>query len=163
MRSRHHRRFCPPRYAVPTTGLRGFSWLRCLVLACLRHALRQRLVLRAERSFDCFAEPAPDEICVGDRKLAGSAQRRIDGALLQHGSIRLRPDPASAVQGTGLAGAGATSLAEIAQGPISESALRSALQESFEDLLEQPLRPGELSADERALALGRECLPRQVL
>ena len=110
--------------------------------------------------FDCFAGPAPDEICVGGRKLAGSAQRRIDGALLQHGSIRLRPDPASAVQGTGLAGAGATSLEEIGQGAISESALRSALQESFEDLLGRPLRPGALSPAERALALGRGCRPR---
>ena len=158
-----------PQALLPPTLRGSYDWVaRVLVAALCRVGVPATRTSPAARApgrevFDCFAEPAPDEICVGDRKLAGSAQRRIDGALLQHGSIRLRPDPASAVQGTGLAGAGATSLAEIAQGPISESALRSALQESFEDLLEQPLRPGELSADERALALGRECLPRQVL
>ena len=163
MRSPHRRRFYPPRYAVPTTGLP-----RVLVAALCRvgvPATRTSPDARApgREVFDCFAEPAPDEICVGGRKLAGSAQRRIDGGLLQHGSIRLRPDPASAVLATGLAGEGATSLAEIAQEPISESALRSAFQECFEELLERPLRPGELSPDERALALGRGSLPRKVL
>ncbi|NNL66067.1 MAG: hypothetical protein HKP30_07495, partial [Myxococcales bacterium] len=38
------------------------------------------------RGFDCFAVPAPDELLAGGRKLAGSAQRRAGGAVLQHGS-----------------------------------------------------------------------------
>ncbi|MEO8333762.1 MAG: lipoate--protein ligase family protein [bacterium] len=40
----------------------------------------------------CFAEPAKGEIVVGGRKLAGSAQWRDDGALLQHGSIIVDDD-----------------------------------------------------------------------
>ena len=35
----------------------------------------------------CFDEPSAGELTVGGRKLAGSAQWRADGALLQHGSI----------------------------------------------------------------------------
>ncbi len=62
--------------------------------------------------FDCFAIPATDEICAGGRKLAGSAQRRAAGAVLQHGSIRLEPDPAVAAAAVGL-GRGATSLLEL--------------------------------------------------
>ncbi len=40
----------------------------------------------------CFAEPAKGEIVVNGRKLAGSAQWRNDGALLQHGSIIVDDD-----------------------------------------------------------------------
>jgi lipoate-protein ligase A len=40
----------------------------------------------------CFAEPAPGELTLAGRKLAGSAQCRVDGALLQHGSILLADD-----------------------------------------------------------------------
>jgi lipoate-protein ligase A len=40
----------------------------------------------------CFDEPAAGELVVDGRKLAGSAQWRIDGALLQHGSILVEDD-----------------------------------------------------------------------
>ena len=40
----------------------------------------------------CFAAPAGGEVMVGDRKVAGSAQLREDGALLQHGSVLLEDD-----------------------------------------------------------------------
>ena len=40
----------------------------------------------------CFATPARGELVVGQRKLAGSAQWRHDGALLQHGSILIEDD-----------------------------------------------------------------------
>jgi lipoate-protein ligase A len=40
----------------------------------------------------CFDEPSAGELVVGDRKLAGSAQWRSDGALLQQGSILLADD-----------------------------------------------------------------------
>lgn len=39
----------------------------------------------------CFGAAAPGEIAVGGRKLVGSAQARLEGALLQHGSLRLSP------------------------------------------------------------------------
>ena len=40
----------------------------------------------------CFHHPSPGEIMAGGRKLAGSAQWRADGALLQHGSILVEDD-----------------------------------------------------------------------
>ena len=40
----------------------------------------------------CFQTPAPGEIVAGGRKLVGSAQARVAGALLQHGSILLGGD-----------------------------------------------------------------------
>jgi lipoyl(octanoyl) transferase len=40
----------------------------------------------------CFATPARGELIVGQRKLAGSAQWRHEGALLQHGSILIEDD-----------------------------------------------------------------------
>ena len=40
----------------------------------------------------CFARPVAGELSVGGRKLAGSAQWRDDGALLQHGSILVHDD-----------------------------------------------------------------------
>jgi lipoate-protein ligase A len=40
----------------------------------------------------CFATPARGELVVGQRKLAGSAQWRHNGALLQHGSILIEND-----------------------------------------------------------------------
>jgi len=40
----------------------------------------------------CFGEPAPGEVVVNGRKLVGSAQARIGGILLQHGSLILSGD-----------------------------------------------------------------------
>jgi lipoate-protein ligase A len=40
----------------------------------------------------CFAEPSTGELVLGERKLAGSAQYRADGAILQHGSILVEDD-----------------------------------------------------------------------
>jgi lipoyl(octanoyl) transferase len=40
----------------------------------------------------CFDEPSTGELTLEGRKLAGSAQWRADGALLQHGSILIEDD-----------------------------------------------------------------------
>ncbi len=40
-------------------------------------------------SMSCFSAAARHEIMVGGKKMVGSAQRRISGAVLQHGSILL--------------------------------------------------------------------------
>ncbi len=39
----------------------------------------------------CFDELAPGEVTVAGRKLVGSAQARLEGALLQHGSLLIGP------------------------------------------------------------------------
>ena len=44
----------------------------------------------AEQPFLCFQRRAPGDVMVGGTKIAGSAQRRSRGAVLQHGSVLLR-------------------------------------------------------------------------
>ena len=57
----------------------------------------------------CFVHPAPGELLAGGRKIVGSAQARVGGVLLQHGSLMLGRSPvldrlpqsvASALEGT---------------------------------------------------------------
>jgi lipoate-protein ligase A len=103
--------------------------------------------------FDCFARPAADEICVGGKKLSGSAQRRVGGALLQHGSIRIGPDPVDAVSAVapGRRGLGGTSLLESGFS-VSRPELQAACLRAFEDLLGDRFEPGELTPQESRIA-----------
>jgi lipoate-protein ligase A len=102
-------------------------------------------------SFDCFAAPAGHELCAAGRKLVGSAQRRSSGGILQHGSIRLTPDPEATRRATGLAGEGATSLAEL--GAVCDpERVGAALAEAFAARLGTPLEPGRLDPEERRRA-----------
>lgn len=45
--------------------------------------------------FLCFQRRSPGDVVVGGAKVAGSAQRRLRGAVLQHGSILLARSPAA--------------------------------------------------------------------
>lgn len=59
--------------------------------------LRARLAGPAPPSYTrgnmpCFAYPARDEIEIEGRKIVGSAQKRVGGRFLQHGSIPLQDD-----------------------------------------------------------------------
>ncbi len=44
----------------------------------------------ARQPFLCFQRRSVGDLLVGDTKIAGSAQRRVRGAVLQHGSVLLR-------------------------------------------------------------------------
>lgn len=106
--------------------------------------------------FDCFAAAAADEICVAGRKLAGSAQRRAAGAVLQHGSIRIAPDPAHAARLARVA-IGATSLVELGFAAVAGRAgLERALPQALAARLgRDPLPRGVLRDDERRDARAR--------
>jgi lipoate-protein ligase A len=104
--------------------------------------------------FDCFAEPVQHELCAGGLKLVGSAQRRAHGAVLQHGSIRLGPDPAMAASAVGVEAAAATSLLELGCA-ASPDALREALSNALSAVLEAELVGGTLSPAEVASARRR--------
>jgi lipoate-protein ligase A len=65
----------------------------------------------------CFDEPAAGELVVDGRKLAGSAQWRMEGALLQHGSILLADDQST--------------LAELAVGGQKQIARPATLTEAL--------------------------------
>ncbi len=72
-----------------------------LVEALAQWRIRAALVPSGERTsgprqaFLCFLRRAPGDVLVGPAKVAGSAQRRRSGAVLQHGSVLLAGSPAA--------------------------------------------------------------------
>ena len=72
-------------------GLRNLGIPAEMVSRSSRHAV---LVKKDAKDPACFSSPSWYEILVHDRKIIGSAQRRLSGAFLQHGSILLDYDPA---------------------------------------------------------------------
>ena len=78
-------------------------------LPASRGLAARRGVAAGPDSGPCFDEPAPGEVTVDGRKLVGSAQARLEGALLQHGSLLIGPgqerlldlDSASSATSTG--------------------------------------------------------------
>lgn len=114
---------------------------------------------RGARPFDCFADAARHELCVDGRKLVGSAQRRVGGAVLQHGSLRLAPDPEAARRAAALTSGDPTSLAEIgARVPVR--ALREALIEALGEAIGARWEAAELHPSERSAAARRGIAPQ---
>ena len=110
---------------------------------------------RPSKEFDCFAQPAGDEIVVGVQKLVGSAQRRRGGAVLQHGSIRLGADSVTAAFASGVDPDVSTNLFDLGI-EICEADLRTALVEAFCHVLGTDHLPEENPrADELAQADAR--------
>jgi lipoate-protein ligase A len=106
------------------------------------------------RSFDCFARAAADELCAGGRKLAGSAQRRTAAGVLQHGSIRVHPDPPELRAAAGLSSGVATSLRELGC-RHGEAVLREAFVAGFREVLGVGLERGVLDPSEEDRARRR--------
>jgi lipoate-protein ligase A len=149
-----------PEVALPP-GLRGsyrlvadalIAGLRSLGVSATRSA--GPVGASGPGSFDCFAVAAEDEVCVRGHKLAGNAQRRARGGVLQHGSIRLVPDPPPAARAAGLTPGVATSLAELG-GERSIEEVREALVTAFQGILGSALEDSDLTATERRTALQR--------
>ena len=115
-------------------------------------AERQRDGRAGQPGFDCFARLAAEEICAGGRKLVGSAQRRAGGAVLQHGSIRVEPDPDWASRAAGSVRGRATSLRELGVTRALEE-VREACGEALRIALGAVLQTGWLSDGERRWAL----------
>jgi lipoate-protein ligase A len=110
--------------------------------------------------FDCFTEPGLDALCAGGRKLVGSAQRRRRGGVLQHGSIRLIPDPESARLAAGLARDVSTSLQEL-DCRVPTRDLREACIGALAAALGADFRLGRLLPTESRLAAQRGRLPHR--
>lgn len=82
----------------------------------------------------CFASAARHELIAADRKIIASAQRQVDGVILQHGSIKLRglaPHPA-------LPGVGRAGQANVAR-EVGRAIWRQA-EASFRDIMGAHLR-----------------------
>jgi len=100
----------------------------------------------------CFRDPLPGEVTVAGRKLIGSAQWREAGALLQHGSILIRNEQRLVedlrIGGLPSAEVPAVGVAELLGSEPAPAELENAIVAGFEQQLETPLEPGELTADE---------------
>jgi lipoate-protein ligase A len=76
--------------ACLVTGLRNLGLPAEMLGRTSRHAA---LVRKNTRDAACFSSPSWYELLVNQRKIAGSAQRRLSRAFLQHGSLLLDYDP----------------------------------------------------------------------
>jgi lipoate-protein ligase A len=97
----------------------------------------------------CFDQPSAGELTVAGRKLAGSAQWRADGALLQHGSILIDDDQtllATLAVGGGTIPPPPATLAEALGHAPSVDDIARALADAIE--LIEGVRPADLPIDE---------------
>lgn len=101
----------------------------------------------------CFDEPAAGEVVVDGRKLAGSAQWRIDGALLQHGSILVADDQSTlaelAVGGQKQIARPATLTEALGWRPSTDD-VATALHEAVRSIEDAGASPLEIDEDLRA-------------
>lgn len=80
-------------YRVISEGiLRGFLLLGLEAYFAVPKTSEEREALKSPRSAVCFDAPSWYELVVEGRKVAGSAQTRQKGVILQHGSILLDLD-----------------------------------------------------------------------
>jgi len=114
---------------------------------------------RALASSACFAALSRYELSVAGKKLVGSAQKRAQRALLQHGSIPLRmdrqrlfqclqmpPERRAALVQEAYTTMGAVN--EMAPTPVTLATLHDALRQGFRttfgvELVEMPISPEE--------------------
>ena len=93
--------------------------------------------------FLCFERRASGDVLVGDEKIAGSAQRRRRGAVLQHGSVLLAKSSAAPEL---------NGLKELTAKPILVEEFLQAWLEEFSGTLAIRWRRGELSGEQRSRA-----------
>ena len=107
-----------------------------------------------QRTAFCFAGKEEFDVLVNGRKIGGNAQRRMRGAILQHGSIPLESrvlDAVGYLRDPAPGAAGAVSLAELGLRP-QLSKLKEMLAASFEERLGVRLLPHSVSEQEMRLA-----------
>ncbi|NLG84481.1 MAG: lipoate--protein ligase family protein [Firmicutes bacterium] len=152
------------RDGLPSGVLPSYLFLSRGLLAGLRRlGLAAELAVPARagsRSPACFAGPSWYELVVAGRKVAGSAQRREGGDVLQHGSIALAFSPArlaGVLRATGEEGDQAARLARAAAGlsaflpGLDVARVAAAVQEGFAEALGVEFVEGRLSAAEEEM------------
>jgi lipoate-protein ligase A len=98
---------------------------------------RAEMVKRGPKEPACFSSPSWYEILVHGRKIVGSAQRRLAGAFLQHGSILIDHDPlleAEVIPGGGLTST-VTCIRQELGGDVGLSDVKSAFLSGFSEAL----------------------------
>jgi lipoate-protein ligase A len=77
----------------------------------------------------CFASPSWYELVAGGRKIIGSAQRRLPGAFLQHGSILIGYDPV--LEAAVIPGGGRQDAVTSIEGELGRTIGIDAVKEAF--------------------------------
>jgi lipoyl(octanoyl) transferase len=95
----------PGTYKVIAAGLlKGLRELGIHAEMVSRGGRHAELVKKDSKDPSCFSSPSWYEIVVKGKKIIGSAQRRVAGGFLQHGSILIHYDPileAEVISGAG--------------------------------------------------------------
>lgn len=121
-----------------------------------------RSVHAGEGDSCCFAVPVQYELCVGEKKICGSAQVRVRDAFLQHGSIPLTFDGLRSRMIMGLQGGehggvpdaltrSVTSLQEQLEDRASVERLCEHLAGGFEEYMKVRLILADLDRDEEIM------------
>jgi lipoate-protein ligase A len=162
--------FCAP--TVGTFGEKGITEVYRMLAGALQRGLarlgveselvRGRPSPGGEEERDsptpCFTTPARYELLWRGRKLVGSAQRRVEGAVLQHGSIPLRPWEEGVAMATGgrtLPGGWMAGLEEATGRSLDYEEIYLALREGFAESFGVALEEEGMTAfeTERAMRL----------
>ena len=116
---------------------------------------------KKEKTVSCFSSPSWYEITVEGKKICGSAQKRGDGVLLQHGSLLIEYDPELLAEVLHSRKSDEEFLSEIRTSTtainrhltnkIDFTQLKKLVLKSFEDQLHITLTPSELSEYESQL------------
>lgn len=120
--------------------------------------------LAADLTAICFDTPSNYEVTVGGRKLVGSAQWRARGGVLQHGSLPLHGDITRIVSCLTFSDSErvarrealhrrATTLEETLGRRVPFDQMAQAMTSGFAQALNLTMAPGELTAQEHALAM----------
>ncbi|PKN86449.1 MAG: lipoate--protein ligase family protein [Deltaproteobacteria bacterium HGW-Deltaproteobacteria-1] len=109
----------------------------------------------------CFSVPAGNELMVAGRKICGSAQTRIRGGFIQHGSMLMTFDPAETAAMILSSDVpehyvklrrSVTAVNELLPASVSVETLCSALKKGFVDELRIDMTEGTLTPAEKALS-----------
>lgn len=148
-------------YRVISEGiLKGFQGLGLEAYFAVPKTAEEREGLKNPRSAVCFDAPSWYELVVEGRKVAGSAQTRQKGVILQHGSILLDLDeeklfslfnyPSDRVKERMQRAfkSKAVAMNEISSETVTMDMAKGAFKKGFEEGLNIHLEPYELSEEE---------------
>jgi lipoate-protein ligase A len=115
-------------------GLKNLGISAEMVSRSNRHAA---LVKKDAKDPACFSSPSWYEILVHGRKIIGSAQRRLSGAFLQHGSILMDYDAAleAEIIPGGCSGGVVTSIRHELGGDVPLEEVKKAFMKGFSEAL----------------------------
>jgi lipoate-protein ligase A len=115
-------------------GLKNLGIHAEMVSRSNRHAAQVKKDIKAP---SCFSSPSWYEIIVNGKKIVGSAQRRVTGAFLQHGSILIQYDPAleaEVIPGGGTAEA-VTCIGQELRRDVTLEEVKQAFKQGFAEAL----------------------------